>query len=64
MSTIALSGIRNHVLDEVQIPTKEGTIFRVSGPLKSIVKHVIWGLVNTVSCAENGWFDLNDLYVT
>jgi len=27
----------------------------VSGRLKSIVKHRIWGLGKRVSCAKNGW---------
>jgi len=46
----------------VDAPMGRGT-FGVSGQLKSIVKHRIWGLGNRVSCAKNIWTDLDDLYI-
>jgi len=40
-------------------------IFGMSGRLQSVVKHLILGLGNTVSCAKNGFtdLDLNNLYI-
>ena len=35
-------GPRNHVLDGVQMPPREGALLGVSGQLKSIVKHRIF----------------------
>jgi len=37
--------------------------FGVSGPLKSTVKHSIWGVAKKVSCVNNRWTDLNNIYI-
>ena len=66
-------GPGNNVSDGAQsadAPMGRGT-FGVSGRLKSILKHRIWGLGKKMTCAKTGkddlcknrWTDLNYLYV-
>jgi len=45
------------------MPSEEWVLLSVSGRLKSIVRHRIWGLGKMASCAKDGWTDLNDLYI-
>ena len=56
-------GSREHVLHwSLDVPKGRGT-FMVSGRLKNVAKHGILGLGKRMSCAENRWTDVNDIYV-
>jgi len=59
---LSLVGPGNMYYMEMQMPPREGALLGVSGRVKSIVKHRILGVGKRISCAKNGWTDL-DLYV-
>ena len=60
---VGLRGSRERVLHGDVDASWVGALFGVSGRLKSIILHRILGLGKRVSCAQNGWTNLNDLYV-
>jgi len=49
-----------HVLRRDVHSPQKGALLRVSGRLRSVG---FWGLGKRMSCAKNGWTDLDDLYV-
>ena len=54
-------GPRNHVIHGGPDPPREGAILMVSGPLKTIVKHMILGLGKGAICVKASDLCKNDL---
>ena len=55
------SGNMHHT--EMYMHRREGAPLGMSGPLKSIAKHMIFGVGQKGEMCKNSWSDLNDLYI-